>query len=308
MLSRNSLLRFAGLLALTALVAAACNTAAANGNSGLANTEWLLSTMDGAPIASGTNVTLGFGLAQASGNSGCNDYTTSYQTSGSHDLVFGNIAATRKLCDQAANVLEAKYFASLAQVARFALAGGNLTLLDRANSAVLTFAPAPAQSLEGPWTVTMVNNGTGGVASVPAGVSGAMSFFANGTIEGFGGCNNFSGSYTVKGDSLDSGTADVDDDGLPRSGRDLRDTVHDRAPELDQVVGQRRHARSTRRWRRAAGGGTDRDQVGRLNQNVVRPAVEVAPTRPPASSISRLTMARPMPAPPVARSRDFSMR
>ena len=115
MLSRDSLLRSAGLLALTALVAAACNTAAANGNSGLANTEWLLSTMDGAPIVSGTNVTLGFGLAQASGNSGCNDYTTSYQVSGSRELVFGDIAATRKLCDQAANALETKYFASLAQ-------------------------------------------------------------------------------------------------------------------------------------------------------------------------------------------------
>jgi len=205
MLSRNSLLRSAGLLALTALVAVACNTAAANGNSGLVNTEWLLSTMDGAPIASGTNVTLGFGLAQASGNSGCNDYTTSYQVSGSRELVFGNIAATRKLCDPAANALETKYFASLAQVARYAQAGGNLTLLDRSNSAVLTFAPAPAQSLEGPWTVTMVNNGTGGVVSVPAGVGAAMSFFANGTIEGFGGCNNFSGTYTVKGDSLTIG-------------------------------------------------------------------------------------------------------
>ena len=205
MLSPNNLIRSIGLLALTALVAAACNTAAANGNSGLANTEWLLSTMDGAPIASGTNVTLGFGLAQASGNSGCNDYTTSYQVSGSRELTFGNIAATRKSCDQAANALEAKYFASLAQVTRYALAGGNLSLLDRANSALLTFAPAPAQSLEGPWTVTMVNNGQGAVSSVPTGVSAAMSFFANGTIEGFGGCNNFSGSYTVKGDALTVG-------------------------------------------------------------------------------------------------------
>jgi len=205
MLSRNGLIRSGFLLALTALVAVACNTAAANGNSGLVNTEWLLSTMDGAPIASGTNVTLGFGLAQASGNSGCNDYTTSYQVSGSRELVFGNIAATRKLCDQAANALETRYLASLAKVARYALAGGNLTLLDRANSAVLMFAPAPAQSLEGPWTATMVNNGQGAVTSVPAGVTGAMSFFANGTIEGFGGCNSFSGSYTVKGDTLTIG-------------------------------------------------------------------------------------------------------
>jgi heat shock protein HslJ len=36
--------------------------------------------MDGSPIASGTNVTIGFGLAQASGFSGCNQYTAGYQT------------------------------------------------------------------------------------------------------------------------------------------------------------------------------------------------------------------------------------
>jgi len=205
MLSRDRLFKSAFILAVTALVAAACNTAAANGNSGLPNTEWLLSTMDGAPIASGTNVTLGFGVAQASGNSGCNDYSTSYQTGGSHELTFGNIAATRKLCDTAANALETKFFASLAKVARFGLAGGGLTLLDRSNSAVLTFAPAPAQSLEGPWLATAVNSGNGAVTSVPAGVTGAVSFFADGHLEGFGGCNNFSGSYTVKGDSLTVG-------------------------------------------------------------------------------------------------------
>ena len=216
MLSRDSLLRFAGLLALTALVAAACNTAAANGNSRLANTEWLLSTMDGAPIVSGTNVTLGFGLAQASGNSGCNDYTTSYQVSGSHDLMFGNIAATRKLCDQAANVLEAKYFASLAKVARYALAGGNLTLLDRANSAVLTFAPAPAQSLEGPWTVTMVNNGR--VAScrcrlgLPARCPSLPTELSKASVAAI-----TSAARTRSRAFADSRSADVDDDGLPRS-------------------------------------------------------------------------------------------
>ena len=78
MLSRDRLIRTGGLLAVTALLAVACNTAAANKNSGLANTEWLLSIMDGSPIASGTNVTIGYGLAQASGFSGCNQYSAGY--------------------------------------------------------------------------------------------------------------------------------------------------------------------------------------------------------------------------------------
>jgi heat shock protein HslJ len=188
-----------------ALLAAACNTPAANKNSGLANTDWLLSTMDGSPVASGTNATLGFGLAEASGFSGCNQFSTSYQTDGSHGLQFGDFAATRMACEPAASAFETKYFASLAKVARYAMAGGNLTLLDRANGAVLTFGPQAAGTIEGPWTVTAVNNGKGAVSTVPAGVGAAISFFADGHLEGFGGCNDFSGSYTLKGDTITFG-------------------------------------------------------------------------------------------------------
>ena len=47
---------------------------------------------------------------------------------------------------------------------------------------------------------------------------------------------------------------------------------------------------------------------GRLNQKRVRSAADSAPTRPPPSSTSVFTIARPMPAPPLARSRDFSTR
>src|SRR6188508_49161 len=186
MLSRDRLIRTGGLLVVTALLAVACNTAAANKNSGLANTEWLLSIMDGSPIASGTNVTIGFGLAQASGFSGCNQYSAGYQTDGSRGLNFSAVAGTRMACEQAVMAFETKYYASLAQVARYALAGGNLSMLDRANNVLLTFAPAAPATVEGPWIATMVNNGQGAVSSVPAGVTGAMSFFANGTIEGFG--------------------------------------------------------------------------------------------------------------------------
>ena len=48
--------------------------------------------------------------------------------------------------------------------------------------------------------------------------------------------------------------------------------------------------------------------AGSVSQNVVQPASDVAPTRPPASSTSWRTIASPIPAPPRARSRDFSTR
>jgi drug/metabolite transporter (DMT)-like permease len=49
-------------------------------------------------------------------------------------------------------------------------------------------------------------------------------------------------------------------------------------------------------------------QAGMLNQNRVWPSTDSAPTRPPPASTSCLTIASPMPAPPRARSRDFSTR
>ena len=81
MLSRDRLVQSAYLLAVAAVVAAACNTPNANRNSGLANTEWQLSTLEGAPVVSGTNATLGFGLAQASGFGGCVRTAASRHTS-----------------------------------------------------------------------------------------------------------------------------------------------------------------------------------------------------------------------------------
>jgi heat shock protein HslJ len=75
-------------------------------------------------------------------------------------------------------------------------------MYDRTNQEVLGYVKAAPQSVVGPWIVLSVNNGTGGVTSVPAGVGGAFSFLENGSVEGFGGCNNFSGSYTVDGESI----------------------------------------------------------------------------------------------------------
>ena len=99
-----------------------------------------------------------------------------------------------------------------------------------------------------------------------------MSFFANGTIEGFGGCNDFSGSYTVKGDSLTVGP--------------LMSTMMACPDPAGTFETQFMTAlQNSTKWSVSAGtldlrddGGaqqverTDRDQVGRLNQNVVRPA------------------------------------
>jgi len=153
------------------------------------------------PMASGTNVTLQFELVQAGGFGGCNQFSTSYRTDGSTTLTFGPIAATRMACPGAGSTLETAYFAALARVTSYLLQDDRLELTGDGDAAKLTFARAAPASVEGPWNVISVNNGQGAVTSV-AGVSAAFSFLPDGLIEGYGGCNNFSGGYSVDGESI----------------------------------------------------------------------------------------------------------
>jgi heat shock protein HslJ len=54
----------------------------------------------------------------------------------------------------------------------------------------------------GTWTVTGVNNGAEAVVSVPEDPALTVTFGADGSVAGFGGCNQFGGPYTSEGDTL----------------------------------------------------------------------------------------------------------
>jgi len=173
---------------------------------GLANTDWLLSTVGGTPVISGTNADLLFTDTQAGGFAGCNRFFTSYTTDGTSSLTFAPAATTMKLCDDATNAFEQSYLTALGSVASYAIgADGGLTLSDSSGKAVLTFVAQPPASVEGPWNITNVNNGNNGVEPIPTGISASISFHPDGTVEGFGGCNGFGGGYGVEGNTITIG-------------------------------------------------------------------------------------------------------
>lgn len=188
-------------------VIAGCSTAPGSSPRAtpLANTQWLLATIGGQPVASGTNADLLFSLRQASGFSGCNQFTTTYTTDGSAALSFGDFATTRMACGPAASLIESGYLAALGNVAKYTMTSDSLTLANATGGTLLTYSAQPPATVEGPWNVTMVNNGTGAVQSTPTGIGAAMSFLPDGTIQGFGGCNNFSGGYSVTADRISIG-------------------------------------------------------------------------------------------------------
>ena len=204
-------LRFVLLALLPILTMAACNTApAATAGPGgplsstIANSDWVLGTLADTPLPSGTPITLQFAFVKAAGFGGCNQYSASYSSDGASTLTFGAIAATRMAC-AGGDAFESAYFAALERVRKYVIEGSTLILSGESGGALLTYGAAAPASVEGPWMVTAVNNGAGGVSSVPAGISAAMSFLNDGTMEGFGGCNDFGGPYTVDGDSITIG-------------------------------------------------------------------------------------------------------
>lgn len=111
---------------------------------GLAGTSWRLVTMNGRPAqGAGEPVSLGFQQdGRAGGSSGCNSYGGEYAVSGSSLTISGVVSTMRACADQALNEQESAYYAALASVASYELAGGQLTLRDAAGAPVLVLSAA----------------------------------------------------------------------------------------------------------------------------------------------------------------------
>ena len=170
---------------------------------GLADTSWSLTSIGDTPVANSNDGDILFTETEAGGFAGCNRFTVAYTSDGVSSLVFGPIATTMMLCDDEANAFEQSYLAALATAVGFAIDGnGGLALSDPSGATVLAYSPMAPASIEGPWTVTMVNDGSEAVVGVPDGIDATTAFQPDGTVEGFAGCNSFSGGYSVDGDTI----------------------------------------------------------------------------------------------------------
>ena len=164
----------------------------------LADTEWTLTTFAGRTIPSGANVTLLFALLKAGGFSGCNQFNMPYATVDT-GLRFGPIAGTLRSCGDTIDAFQAGYYSSLSSVTHWGVTGDVLELRKATGETIFTYNRMAPASVDGAWTVTSVNNGNQGVESIPTGVTANISFLPDNLLEGFGGCNSFSGDYLVVG-------------------------------------------------------------------------------------------------------------
>ena len=194
----------------TALLAGALTTGtfaqspAAGGADDLDGTSWLLSAYvsEGAliPVAPGYIVDATFRDGSVAGFSGCNEYLASATVNGSM-LAIGPITTTGRMCKMAIPI-EQDYLAALASADSFNRAGHGLTIYDASGAALLDYAPAPSDPLDGPWAVTGFNDGSGAVVSPVAGSELTVDFSPDGQVFGSSGCNTYSGPFTLEDGSL----------------------------------------------------------------------------------------------------------
>ncbi len=142
-----------------------------------------------------------------SGNSGCNNFTGTYTTDGSN-ITIGPLATTMMACEEAVMQQETAYLAALQSAATYQVMGDTMQLRTADDALAVMFAVEVASGLAGSkWDVISYNNGNQAVVSLILGTEITAQFGEDGTLSGFGGCNNYSTTYQVDGENITIGPA-----------------------------------------------------------------------------------------------------
>lgn len=170
-------------------------------------TEWTLANISGQPIAAGITATATFSEdGKVTGNAGCNRYNGPY-TRDADTVTIGPLAATRKACDRAVMDVENAFLNGLEASTDLLISGNTLTLSSAAAGVELVLttgavgptptAVAPAPFVGTTWGLVDLD---GTAVDPAAGIS--VTFGDDGSVSGFGGCNQLFGSYTTDGSAL----------------------------------------------------------------------------------------------------------
>jgi heat shock protein HslJ len=107
----------------------------------LAGTSWVLVSLAGDDVLSGTEVTAEFTDDQVSGSTGCNSYSVAYGADGGSDIDFDErFAVTERACERATMDQEAAFLAALAAADSFSLAGDDFTIQSGAGALMFEHA------------------------------------------------------------------------------------------------------------------------------------------------------------------------
>ncbi len=180
----------------------------------LTGTTWyLVSLNEGDASLStkpGTTITAFFDAqGKVSGSAGCNQYTASYEAT-VVGLSIGAPASPTMNCKEPAGIMtqETVYLSAIQGAATYSLAGDTLTIKDSGGKALLTYSTVPPyQMTPAPLTGTMwyLNSyvdSKGKPWTTGSANPISIQFADDGKVSGNAGCNSYSGTYTITGNSI----------------------------------------------------------------------------------------------------------
>ncbi len=159
----------------------------------LAASSWRMTTISGAAVLAGTEVTAEFLAGTVSGSSGCNSYTGSYEAAGGMLVFPSPFAATKMACEQAVMDQEQAFLAALTGATSFSIDGDALTIQTAAGEVVFTAVTPLTQS---EWMLTSL------AGANPVSGTTVTANFAAGAANGSSGCNSYASGYEVNGSVL----------------------------------------------------------------------------------------------------------
>ena len=173
----------------------------------LVDTSWILTTLNGQPVVSDTQVTINFTTDQVNGTDGCNTYRGSYVVNGNKISFNKDMVSTMMACGEAIMQQATAYNTALIQTETFKIDGKQLTFLDKSGSELAIFTAQPTGLGGSSWVVTAYNNGKQAVISPIVGSEITANFSEDGKLSGFSGCNNFTAEYEITGKNIKIGPA-----------------------------------------------------------------------------------------------------
>ncbi len=163
----------------------------------LPGSAWQLTDLDGDEVRGDQALTLEFAEdGSAHGSGGCNQFSSGYTVNGDQ-LTFDALESTRRACvDAEGNAQEHDYFTILEAAANYSIGDDHLTIIAN-DGRMLRFELV--QRLAG--TAWQLDSLAGTAVSGTV----TLEFTDEARVAGSGGCNQFSGSYTVDGGSITFG-------------------------------------------------------------------------------------------------------
>lgn len=210
-----------GLLLPAALALAACggDTPQAGTDLDLEGSSWTLSSLvtDGSQTPVVDESTLVFASdGEVAGSTGCNRFTGRWQQDGSALTITVGATTLAACASPELNQQEQQLIDALGRTAAVRQSDDSLELLDDQREVLLVYQASLSELTGTAWQATGVNNQTGGVESTALTSSVTAEFADDGTVTGFSGCRDYTGSYEAADGTLS--VTDISLDGPECSG------------------------------------------------------------------------------------------